>query len=171
MTNNQVTMQLISSLVIYHQVLFEGKSSSISSMAEIGKASSFTDLMPSTSSPGPGDGHSNIIHFAPGDYIYNFEHPLPASIPESCNATFGSTSYYLEVNITRPGAFKTNLAGRLPINIIRTLAETSLEENESIVITRDWEDQLRYDIVIGAKSVVLDLYLPLAFRFVPLWGK
>ena len=140
-------------------------------MAEIGKASSFTDLMPSTSSPGPGDGHSNIIHFAPGDYIYNFEHPLPASIPESCNATFGSTSYYLEVNITRPGAFKTNLAGRLPINIIRTLAETSLEENESIVITRDWEDQLRYDIVIGAKSVVLDLYLPLAFRFVPLWGK
>ena len=58
-----------------------------------------------------------------------------------------------------------------PINIIRTLAETSLEENESIVITRDWEDQLRYDIVIGAKSVVLDLYLPLAFRFVPLWGK
>ncbi|KAG8202540.1 hypothetical protein GWM34_02697, partial [Candida africana] len=148
-----------------------GKSSSISSMAEIGKASSFTDLMPSTSSPGPGDGHSNIIHFAPGDYIYNFEHPLPASIPESCNATFGSTSYYLEVNITRPGAFKTNLAGRLPINIIRTLAETSLEENESIVITRDWEDQLRYDIVIGAKSVVLDLYLPLAFRFVPLWGK
>ena len=41
-----------------------GKSSSISSMAEIGKASSFTDLMPSTSSPSPGDGHSNIIHFA-----------------------------------------------------------------------------------------------------------
>lgn len=107
--------------------------------------------MPSTSSPSPGDGHSNIIHFAPGDYIYNFEHPLPASIPESCNATFGSTSYYLEVNITRPGAFKTNLAGRLPINIIRTLAETSLEENESIVITRDWEDQLRYDIVIGSQ--------------------
>lgn len=148
-----------------------GKSSSISSMAEVGKTSSFIDLIPTTSSPSPGDSHSNIIHFSPGDYIYNFEHPLPASIPESCNATFGSTSYYLEVSINRPGAFKTNLAGRLPINIIRTLAESSLEENESIVITRDWEDQLRYDIVIGAKSVVLDLYLPLAFRFVPLWGK
>ena len=139
-------------------------------MAEIGKASSFTDLMPSTSSLVLVTVIQTLF-ILPGDYIYNFEHPLPASIPESCNATFGSTSYYLEVNITRPGAFKTNLAGRLPINIIRTLAETSLEENESIVITRDWEDQLRYDIVIGAKSVVLDLYLPLAFRFVPLWGK
>ena len=69
------------------------------------------------------------------------------------------------------GAFKTNLAGRLPINIIRTLAETSLEENESIVITRDWEDQLRYDIVIGAKSVVLDLYLPFGVQVCATLGK
>ncbi|KAI5963181.1 uncharacterized protein KGF55_002973 [Candida pseudojiufengensis] len=111
------------------------------------------------------------MYFAPGDYLYNFEHPLPPSIPETCNVTFGSTTYNLEVLIQRPGTFKSNLSGKLPINIIRTPSELNLEENESIVISRDWEDQIRYDIVIGAKSVVLDSYLPLAFRFVPLWGK
>ncbi|KAL6454190.1 ALY2 Arrestin-related trafficking adapter 3 [Candida maltosa Xu316] len=146
------------------------KSPSISSIAELGKNSSSVDLS-SSNSTNTTNSHEAQAQFVPGDYVYNFEHPLPASIPESCNVTFGNTSYYLEVSITRPGTFKSNIAGRLPLNIIRTLSESSLEENESIVITRDWEDQLRYDIVIGAKSVVLDSYLPLAFRFVPLYGK
>ncbi|WLF81808.1 hypothetical protein PVL30_005608 [Lodderomyces elongisporus] len=119
----------------------------------------------------PSSDPQSQMHFAPGDYLYNFEHPLPPSIPESCNVTFGSTAYNLEVSIQRPGTFKSNLSGKLPINIIRTPSELNMEENESIVISRDWEDQIKYDIVIGAKSVVLNSYLPLAFRFVPLWGK
>ncbi|CAK9440070.1 uncharacterized protein LODBEIA_P41700 [Lodderomyces beijingensis] len=132
-------------------------------------ASTLSDLT-SSISPGVNDPNVNMA-FVPGDYLYNFEHPLPPSIPESCKVTFGSTEYHLEVSIQRPGTFKSNLSGRLPINIIRTPSESNLEENESIVITRDWEDQIRYDLVIGAKSVVLNSYLPLAFRFVPLWGK
>ncbi|CUM50935.1 unnamed protein product [Debaryomyces fabryi] len=109
--------------------------------------------------------------FAPGDYIYNFEHPLHPSIPETCSVTFGEVFYYIEASVVRAGTFKLNLTGKLPINIIRTPSESNMEENEPIIITRDWEDQLRYDIVIGRKSIVLDSYLPLAFRFVPLWGK
>lgn len=145
------------------------KSPSIASVTDSTRNGSSLDL-PSTSSNGSTDSHAHM-QFAPGDYIYNFEHPLPASIPESCDVTFGTTAYFLEVNITRPGTFKSNISGKLNLNIVRTLSEASLEENESIVISRDWEDQLHYDIVIGAKSVVLDLYLPLAFRFVPLFGK
>ncbi|ODV81960.1 uncharacterized protein CANTADRAFT_40948, partial [Suhomyces tanzawaensis NRRL Y-17324] len=110
-------------------------------------------------------------HFAPGDYIYNFEHPLPPSTPETCSVTFGSVEYHFEATVTRAGTFKSNLNARLPIEIVRTPAEFNLEENEPIVISRDWEDQLRYDIVVGGKSVILNSYLPLAFRFVPLWGK
>lgn len=132
-------------------------------------SNAFSDLT-SIVSPSNNDPNSAML-FAPGDYLYNFEHPLPPSIPESCNVTFGSTSYNLEVSIQRPGAFKSNLSGRLPISIVRTPSELNMEENESIVISRDWEDQIKYDIVIGAKSVVLDSYLPLAFRFVPLFGK
>ncbi|EGW30496.1 uncharacterized protein SPAPADRAFT_143507, partial [Spathaspora passalidarum NRRL Y-27907] len=140
-----------------------GKSPSVSSM-------DMPDLS-SVISPGSVNDANGPTTFAPGDYIYNFEHPLPPSIPETTNVTFGSTNYNMEVSIIRAGAFKSNLSGKLPINIVRTPAESNMEENESIVITRDWEDQLRYDIVIGSKSIVLDSYLPLAFRFVPLWGK
>ena len=132
-------------------------------------SSAFSDLT-SIVSPSNNDPNSSML-FNPGDYLYNFEHPLPPSIPESCNVTFGSTSYNLEVSIQRPGTFKSNLSGKLPITIVRTPSELNMEENESIVISRDWEDQIKYDIVIGAKSVVLDSYLPLAFRFVPLFGK
>ncbi|WEJ97246.1 hypothetical protein PSN45_004795 [Yamadazyma tenuis] len=109
--------------------------------------------------------------FPPGDYIYNFEHPLRPSLPETTEVTFGDVSYELEATIIRAGAFKSNLIGKMPINLVRTPSEYNLEENEPIIISRDWEDQLRYDIVIGGKSIVLDSYLPLAFRFVPLWGK
>lgn len=109
--------------------------------------------------------------FTPGDYIYNFEHPLHPSIPETSSVTFGEVFYYIEASVVRAGTFKLNLTAKLPINIIRTPSESNMEENEPIIITRDWEDQLRYDIVIGRKSIVLDSYLPLAFRFVPLWGK
>ncbi|KAI5956965.1 hypothetical protein KGF54_000584 [Candida jiufengensis] len=134
----------------------------------IGSVDAMTEL---TTVVSPNNTSDSSMNFAPGDYLYNFEHPLPPSIPETCNVTFGSTAYNLEVSIQRPGTFKSNLNGKLPINIVRTPSELNLEENESIVISRDWEDQIRYDIVIGAKSVVLDSYLPLAFRFVPLWGK
>lgn len=110
-------------------------------------------------------------YFAPGDYIYNFEHPLQASVPETCLVTFGSVNYHLEVNIARLGAFKSNITAKYPIEVVRTPSFLDTEENEPIIINRQWEDQLKYDIVIGAKSVVLNSYLPLAIRFVPLFGK
>lgn len=109
--------------------------------------------------------------FAPGDYVYNFEHPIPALSPESTHVNFGKVAYHLETNIVRLGTFKSNLAGRIPVKVVRIPCESSVEENEPIVIERDWEDQLRYEIVVGGKSVVLDTYVPLVFRFIPLYGK
>lgn len=110
-------------------------------------------------------------YFAPGDYVYNFEHPLPALSPESTLVNFGKVSYNLETTIARIGTFKSNLTGRIPINVVRIPSENSVEENEPIVIERDWEDQLRYEIVVGSKAIVLDSYVPLVFRFIPLYGK
>ncbi|KAG7195046.1 uncharacterized protein KQ657_004160 [Scheffersomyces spartinae] len=109
--------------------------------------------------------------FVRGDYIYNFEHPLPPSVPESCKVAFGEVSYELLVNVQRPGAFKSNLQGRMSIDVVRTPSDMNQEEIEPIVISRDWEDQLKYEIVVGAKSIILDTYMPMAFRFIPLWGK
>lgn len=110
-------------------------------------------------------------YFEPGDYIYNFEHPIPALSPETAQMSFGKVSYHLESTIVRIGAFKPNLVARLPVQVVRIPSDNSVEENEPIVIERDWEDQLRYEIVVGSKSVVLDSYVPLVFRFIPLYGK
>ncbi|QEO23451.1 hypothetical_protein [Candidozyma auris] len=116
------------------------------------------------STPKPG-------YFMPGDYVYNFEHPLPASSPESVDANFGRVFYALEANIIRTGAFKTNLVARLPVSVVRIPSDNSVEENEPIFIERDWEDQLRYEILVGSKSIVLDTYVPISFKFIPLYGK
>ncbi|KAM9938165.1 hypothetical protein OXX80_002327 [Metschnikowia pulcherrima] len=109
--------------------------------------------------------------FPPGDYVYNFEHPLPASSPETISANFGSVNYFLEATISRSTTFKSHLTARLPIDVVRIPSDNSVEENEPIIIERDWEDQLRYEIVVASKSVVLDTYLPMSLKFVPLFGK
>lgn len=110
-------------------------------------------------------------NFEPGDYVYNFEHPIPALSPESMLVSFGSVCYALEATIVRTTKFKSTLTGRIPVNVVRIPSDNSVEENQPIVIERDWEDQMRYEIVVASKAVVLDSYLPLAFRFIPLYGK
>lgn len=113
------------------------------------------------------DLNSNKL-FVPGDYVYNFEHALPPSTPESLRVTFGNVNYYLEASLERSGTFKSNLLAKEPISIVRTPSEYNMEENEPIAIVKDWEDQLKYDIVIASKSVVLNSFLPVAFRLTPL---
>ncbi|SCV00174.1 LANO_0F05578g1_1 [Lachancea nothofagi CBS 11611] len=106
--------------------------------------------------------------FQPGDYVYGFEQTIPLSCPESITASFGSVEYYLMASIERSGAFKSNIHARLPVSMIRSPSDSSVEETEPIAISRDWEDQLHYDIVIASKDIVLDAFLPIAFRITPI---
>lgn len=106
--------------------------------------------------------------FQPGDYVYTFEQIIPQSYPESIKADFGFIEYFLLATIERYGAFKSNLNARLPVTIIRTQSDTSVEESEPILISRDWEKQLFYDIIISSKDIILDAFLPINFSFSPL---
>lgn len=106
--------------------------------------------------------------FPVGDYIYTFELPIHSSLPESMKVSYGSNRYSLEATIERSGKFKSNLYGKRPINIIRAPFQDSVEENQPIIINRDWENRLQYDIVIYSKQVVLNSYLPISFRMIPL---
>jgi len=60
------------------------------------------------------------------------------------------------------------LVARRALNIIRSPFEFSSEENEPIIIDKDWENRLQYDIVISSKQVILNSYLPISFRLIPL---
>ncbi|KAK5103500.1 hypothetical protein LTS08_002915 [Lithohypha guttulata] len=106
--------------------------------------------------------------FHPGDYIYNFELPLDSRLPESCQVDLGYVKYELEALVERSGAFRANLLGSKELTLIRAPAENSLEQTEPIAISRNWEDQLHYDIVISGKSFPMGSQVPIAFKLTPL---
>ena len=106
--------------------------------------------------------------FTPGVYIYNFELPIDSRLPESISVDLGSVRYELEATIERAGAFRANLVGAKEVTLIRAPAEGSLEQIEPIAISRNWEDQLHYDIVISGKSFPLGAQVPIAFKLTPL---
>ncbi|QLG74789.1 hypothetical protein HG535_0H01160 [Zygotorulaspora mrakii] len=123
------------------------------------------NISANTITSGSGNEH---FAFPPGDYIYSFEQVIPASYPETIKADFGFVEYQLLVSVERYGTFKSNIAARFPVTIVRTQSDTSIEETEPIAISRDWEDQLHYDIVIASKDIILDAFLPISFSFSPL---
>lgn len=106
--------------------------------------------------------------FHPGDYIYNFELPLDSRLPETINVDLGHVKYELEALVERSGAFRANLVGSKELTLIRAPSEGSLEQVEPIAISRNWEDQLHYDIVISGKSFPLGSSVPIAFKLTPL---
>lgn len=106
--------------------------------------------------------------FQPGDYIYNFELPIDSRLPETIDVELGSVKYGLEAVVERAGAFRANLVGQKEVMMIRAPSEGSLEQVEPIAISRNWEDQLHYDIVISGKSFPLGSQVPIAFKLTPL---
>lgn len=121
-----------------------------------------------TPASGQGVAAKGYRTFLPGDYIYNFELPLDSRLPETIDVELGSVKYELEAEITRSGAFRANLVGNKEVTLIRAPAEGSLEQVEPIAISRNWEDQLHYDIVISGKSFPLGSQVPIAFKLTPL---
>ena len=117
---------------------------------------------------GPGVAVKGYRTFLPGDYVYNFELPLDSRLPETIDVELGSVKYELEATIERSGAFRANLTGNKEVTLIRAPAEGSLEQVEPIAISRNWEDQLHYDIVISGKSFPLGSQVPIAFKLTPL---
>ena len=99
--------------------------------------------------------------------MYNVEFPIDSRFPESVVTEFACVKYELEATVERSGVFRPNLLGTKEIPIIRTPAEGSLKHVEPIAISRTWEDQLRYDIVISGKSFPLGSQVPIAFKLTP----
>ncbi|KAL4964546.1 arrestin family protein [Aspergillus stella-maris] len=118
--------------------------------------------------PGPPQPQRNYRLFPVGDYLYSFEFPIDGSLPETIKTELGFVRYDLEAIVERSGAFRPNLLGNLEVPVIRTPAEGSLEQVEPIAISRNWEDQLHYDIVISGKSFPLGSHIPIAFKLTPL---
>ncbi|KAK5655326.1 hypothetical protein OQA88_5893 [Cercophora sp. LCS_1] len=106
--------------------------------------------------------------FRPGTYEYNFELPIDHSQLETTKLQYGSVRWELETTVERAGAFKPNLHGTKEVTIVRLPDQMSLETTEPISISRQWEDQLHYDIMISGKSFPIGTKIPIAFKLTPL---
>lgn len=106
--------------------------------------------------------------FHPGVYEYTFEIPIDNNCPETTKLPLASVIWQLEVLVERSGTFKPNLQGVKEIPVIRSPSEDSLELVEPISISRKWEDQLHYEIMISGKSFPLGSKIPIAFKLTPL---
>ncbi|KAH7308034.1 hypothetical protein B0I35DRAFT_399328 [Stachybotrys elegans] len=106
--------------------------------------------------------------FYPGVYDYSFELPIDHHQLETAKLQYGSVKWELHATVDRAGAFKPNLHGTKEVLIARIPDQLSLEMTEPISISRQWEDQLHYDIVISGKSFPIGSKIPIAFKLTPL---
>ncbi|KAG6150223.1 hypothetical protein E4U34_001198 [Claviceps purpurea] len=106
--------------------------------------------------------------FYPGTYDYNFELPIDHHQLETIKLQYGSVKWELHASIDRAGAFKPKLQGLKEVSVVRLPDQMSLEMSEPISISRLWEDQLHYDIVISGKSFPIGSKIPIAFKLTPL---
>jgi arrestin-related trafficking adapter 3/6 len=117
---------------------------------------------------GPTPQQKGFKLFYPGTYEYSFELPIDNNSPETTKLPLASVTWQLEVIVERSGTFKANLQGFKEIPVIRSPSEDSLELVEPISISRNWDDQLHYEIMISGKSFPLGSKIPIAFKLTPL---
>ncbi|OLL26055.1 putative arrestin-related trafficking adapter [Neolecta irregularis DAH-3] len=106
--------------------------------------------------------------FPPGIYAYPFELPLPTALPETIECARGHVRYSLEAIVERPGAFRSNLTAHTDVLLIRNPIEGNLESSEPIAVSRNWDDQLYYDIAISGKAFPIGALIPIAIKLTPL---
>jgi arrestin-related trafficking adapter 3/6 len=106
--------------------------------------------------------------FYPGTYDYSFELPIDHHQLETTKLQYGSVRWELHATVDRAGAFKPNLHGMKEVSVVRVPDQMSLEMTEPISISRQWEDQLHYDIIISGKSFPIGSKIPIAFKLTPL---
>ncbi|SPO22177.1 related to ALY2 - alpha arrestin [Ustilago trichophora] len=111
---------------------------------------------------------SDSKEFKKGTYTYPICISLPSNLPPTLHADFGFNRYVLRANVVRAGALTPNLVAEREVNLIHASDEDALEETDSIVVERCWEDLLSYMVVFSGKSFPIGQKIPLWLKFVPL---
>lgn len=112
--------------------------------------------------------HSDSKEFKKGSYTYPISISLPSNLPPTLHADFGFNRYVLKANVVRAGPLTPNLVAEREVTLIHAPDEDALEETDSIVVERCWEDLLSYMVVFSGKSFPVGQKIPLWLKFVPL---
>ncbi|GAA5986070.1 hypothetical protein JCM10908_006394 [Rhodotorula pacifica] len=123
------------------------------------------------------DGHNSSDVLAAGDgwkefkagtYTYPISIPVAASLPPSLNCEFGHVTYTLKATVHRAGALTPKLTSSTEVLLVTSPSEEDTEENESIVVERFWETQVKYHVALSGKSFPIGGQIPISIRLNPL---
>lgn len=92
------------------------------------------------------------IELSKGTYNYPISFPIPVDAPPTIHAEFGSVSYRLKATVVRVGALTPNLVDEMEVMMIASPQEDDLEETENVIVERQWEEQMRYQITLHGKA-------------------
>lgn len=89
--------------------------------------------------------------FRAGSYTYPISIAVPASLPPTINSDFGHVGYTLKATVYRAGALTSNLTTTHEVVLVSAPGQDDTEENESIVVERFWETQMKYHVALSGK--------------------
>ncbi|ORY34869.1 or S-antigen, C-terminal domain-domain-containing protein [Naematelia encephala] len=110
----------------------------------------------------------NWKEFRKGTYNYPISFPIPVDAPPSIHAEFGSVTYRLKATVIRVGALTPNLVEEVEVMMIASPQEDDLEESENVIVERQWEEQMRYQIALSGKAFPIGGTIPISVRLMPL---
>ncbi|CAK9780678.1 hypothetical protein CC85DRAFT_313564 [Cutaneotrichosporon oleaginosum] len=118
----------------------------------------------------PADEHAGHTwkEFRKGVYNYPISFTIPANAPPTVHAEFGSVIYRLKATVVRVGALTPNLVEEKEVLMIAGPQEDDMEETENVIVERQWEDQMRYQIALSGKAFPIGGSIPIAIRLMPL---
>lgn len=106
--------------------------------------------------------------FKKGTYNWPVSFVLPPGSPPSIRCDYGSVTYRIRAQATRAGTFTSKLVANTEVTVISCPSADDLEESESIIVEREWDNNLRYLISLSGKSFPLGGTMPLQLTLMPL---
>ncbi|CDH48601.1 arrestin domain-containing protein [Lichtheimia corymbifera JMRC:FSU:9682] len=105
-------------------------------------------------------------HLAVGRYKWDFELPLPGDLPSTVQHDLGQVYYRLKAVAERP-AFSINYVAKRNIRVSRVMLPSSLELNQSVVISNEWTNKLAYNISVPRMVFSCGSTIPVSFDLIP----
>lgn len=97
--------------------------------------------------------------FRAGTYTYPISIAVPASLPPTISSDFGHVAYTLKATVFRAGALTSNLTTSQEVTLVSAPGQDDTEENESIVVERFWETQMKYHVALSGKVSRIFCYI------------
>jgi arrestin-related trafficking adapter 3/6 len=109
----------------------------------------------------------NSLHIS-GTYTYPISIPVPADVPPTLECEYGSTTWRLRARVHRPGVFTSSLQSTREVIIVACPDDDDTENNEAIIVERQWDNQLQYLINVSGRSFYIGGVIPIHFALMPL---